>query len=142
MSVWRAASKLCAVRSRERASRCRLRAGRACAGGSAQPGQRARSAGSAAPGGTAIHQSAEASAHRSQKERWGLSVSRTAERQVRFVHFELVRQGPRLEPVLQTISDFLDDQKDMIEQVRPDLTRGLKKAGTGRNGPRPQQAFA
>ena len=35
-----------------------------------------------------------------------------------FADFELVRQGLCLEPVLQTISDFLDDQKDMIEQVR------------------------
>ena len=50
-------------------------------------------------------------------------MSRTAERQVSFADFELVRQGLCLEPVLQTISDFLDDQKDMIEQVRCDLTR-------------------
>jgi hypothetical protein len=42
------------------ASCFRLRAGSACAGSSAQPGQRARSAGSAAPSGTAIHQGAEA----------------------------------------------------------------------------------
>jgi transposase, IS5 family len=68
-------------------------------------------------------------------------VSRTAERQVSFADFELVRQGLRLEPVLQTISDFLDDQKDMIEQVRRDLTRGLKKAETGRNGLTPQQVL-
>ncbi|WP_308163808.1 ISNCY family transposase [Bradyrhizobium sp. SRL28] len=43
--------------------------------------------------------------------------------------------------MLQTISDFLDDQKDMIEQVRRDLTRGLKKAETGRNGLTPQQVL-
>ena len=66
-------------------------------------------------------------------------MSRTAERQVSFADFELVRQGLCLEPVLQTISDFLDDQKDMIEQVRCDLTRGLKKAETGRSGLTPQQ---
>ena len=47
-------------------------------------------------------------------------MSRTAERQVSFADFELVRQGLRLEPLLQAISDFLDDQKDMIEQVRSD----------------------
>jgi IS5 family transposase len=29
-----------------------------------------------------------------------------------------MRQGLHLEPLLQAISDFLDDQKDMIEQVR------------------------
>src|SRR6266581_8467224 len=50
-----------------------------------------------------------------------------------------MRQGLRLEPLLQAIYDFLDDQKDMIEQVRCDLTRGLKKAGTGRSGLTPQQ---
>ena|SRR5271167_916008 len=50
-----------------------------------------------------------------------------------------MRQGLRLEPLLQAISDFLDDQKDMIEQVRCDLTRGLKKSETGRSGLTPQQ---
>src|SRR5258708_28153453 len=50
-----------------------------------------------------------------------------------------MRQGQRLEPLLQAISDFLDDQKEMIEQVRCDLTRGLKKAETGRSGLTPQQ---
>src|ERR1700675_4401026 len=69
----------------------------------------------------------------------GGAVSRTAERQVSFADWELMRQGLRLEPLLQAISDFLDDQKDMIEQVRCDLTRGLKKAETGRSGLTPQQ---
>src|SRR5260370_15969272 len=50
-----------------------------------------------------------------------------------------MRQGLRLEPLLQAISDFLDDQKDMIKQVRCDLMRGLKKAETGRSGLTPQQ---
>jgi IS5 family transposase len=68
-------------------------------------------------------------------------VSRTAERQVSFADWELVRQGLRLEPLLQAISDFLDTQKDMIEQVRCDLTRGLKKAETGRSGLTPQQVL-
>jgi NAD(P)-dependent dehydrogenase (short-subunit alcohol dehydrogenase family) len=68
-------------------------------------------------------------------------VSRTAERQVSFADWELVRQGLCLEPLLQAISDFLDGQKDMIEQVRCDLTRGLKKAETGRNGLTPQQVL-
>ena len=66
-------------------------------------------------------------------------MSRTAERQVSFADWELVRQGLRLEPLLQAISDFLDTQKDMIEQVRCDLTRGLKKAETGRSGLTPPQ---
>jgi len=42
-------------------------------------------------------------------------VSRIAERQVSFADWELVRQGLCLEPLLQAISDFLDDQKDIIE---------------------------
>ena len=66
-------------------------------------------------------------------------MSRIAKRQVSFADWELVRQGLRLEPLLQAISDFLDDQKDIIEQVRCDLTRGLKKAETGRSGLTPQQ---
>ena len=43
--------------------------------------------------------------------------------------------------MLQAISDFLDDQKDIIEQVRCDLKRGLKKAETGRSGLPPQQVL-
>ena len=64
-----------------------------------------------------------------------------AERQVSFADWELMRQGLRLEPLLQAISDFLDDQQDMIEQVRYDLTRGLKNADTGRSGLTPQQVL-
>lgn len=68
-------------------------------------------------------------------------MCRTAERQVSFADWELVRQGLRLEPLLQGISEFLDNQKEMIEQVRCDLTRGLKKAATGRSGLTPQQVL-
>jgi transposase, IS5 family len=42
-------------------------------------------------------------------------VSRTADRQVSFADLEMMLQGQRLEPLLQAISDFLDDQKDVIE---------------------------
>ena len=66
-------------------------------------------------------------------------MSRAVERQVSFADWELMRQGLRLEPLLQAISDFLDDQQDMIEQVRCDLIRGLKNAETGRSGLTPQQ---
>jgi IS5 family transposase len=66
-------------------------------------------------------------------------VSRVVERQVSFADWELMRQGLRLEPLLQAISDFLDDQKDMIDQVRCDLIRDLKNAETGRSGMTPQQ---
>jgi IS5 family transposase len=43
-------------------------------------------------------------------------------------------QGVRLEPLLAAISNFLDDQKEMIERIRRDLVRGLKKPGSGRSG--------
>src|SRR6059058_296984 len=48
-------------------------------------------------------------------------------------------QGLRLEPLLGAISDFLDDQGDMVERVRRDLVRGLKKPGSGRSGLTPRQ---
>src|SRR5712675_1480590 len=52
-----------------------------------------------------------------------------------------MRQGLRLEPVLQAISDFLDVQQNVIERVRSDLVRGLKNAATGRSGVTPQQVL-
>src|ERR1700738_5459424 len=51
------------------------------------------------------------------------------------------RQGVRLEPQLGAISDFLDDQRDLIERVRRDLVRGLKKPGSGRSGLTPRQTL-
>ena len=61
------------------------------------------------------------------------------QQQVSFSDWELMRQGLRLDPLLQAISDFLGDQNDMINKVRCDLTRGLKNADTGRHGLTPQQ---
>src|SRR6266567_3411048 len=52
-----------------------------------------------------------------------------------------MRQGMRLEPHLQAISDFLDDHEEMIDQVRRDLERGLKNPETGRGGLTPQQVL-
>src|SRR5229473_413849 len=66
-------------------------------------------------------------------------VSRAVARQISFADWELMRQGMRVEPLLQAISDFLDDQQEMIERVRRDLVRGLKKPGSGRRGLTPQQ---
>jgi transposase, IS5 family len=69
-------------------------------------------------------------------------VSRATARQISFADWELMRQGGqgvRLEPLLEAISDFLDDQGDMIERVRCDLARGLKKPGSGRSGLTPRQ---
>ena len=43
-------------------------------------------------------------------------------------------QGVRLEPLLEAISAFLDDQRDVIECIRRDLVRGLKQPDSGRHG--------
>jgi IS5 family transposase len=68
-------------------------------------------------------------------------VPRTAKPQISFADWELLQQGILLEPLLQSISDFLDDHKEMIEAVQRDLQRGLKNPGTGRNGLAPQQVL-
>jgi transposase, IS5 family len=61
-------------------------------------------------------------------------VARATARQISFADIELMRQGVRLEPLLEAISKFLDGQHGMIERVRRDLVRGLKKPRKGRRG--------
>jgi transposase, IS5 family len=61
-------------------------------------------------------------------------VARAAARQISFADIELMRQGVHLEPLLEAISTFLDSQHGMIERVRCDLVRGLKKPRKGRRG--------
>jgi len=61
-------------------------------------------------------------------------VARATARQISFADVELMRQGVRLEPLLEAISKFLDSQHEMIERVRRDLVRGLKKPRNGRRG--------
>jgi IS5 family transposase len=51
-----------------------------------------------------------------------------------FADLELLRQGVRLEPLLQAICDFLDKQPALIERVRRDLVHGLKEPDKGRHG--------
>ena len=68
-------------------------------------------------------------------------MPRAAKPQISFAEWELLQQGILLEPVLQTISDFLDDHEEMIEAVQRDLERGLKNPATGRNGLTPQQVL-
>ena len=51
-----------------------------------------------------------------------------------FADLELLRQGVRLEPVLQAICDFLDRQPAPVERVRRDLVRGLRQPDHGRRG--------
>jgi hypothetical protein len=51
-----------------------------------------------------------------------------------FADLELLRQGVRLEPLLQGICGFLDRQPALVERVRRDLVRGLKQPDYGRRG--------
>src|SRR5580658_8097519 len=51
-----------------------------------------------------------------------------------FADLELLRQGVRLEPLLQAICDFLDKQAAPVERVRRDLIRGLNEPDKGRRG--------
>ena len=68
-------------------------------------------------------------------------MPRAAKPQISFADWELLQQGILLEPLLQSISDFLDDDGEMIEAVRRDLERGLKNPGTGRGGLTPPQVL-
>src|ERR1700751_1715009 len=51
-----------------------------------------------------------------------------------FADLDLLRQGGRLEPLLQAIGDFLDKQPALVERVRRDLVRGLRRPDHGRRG--------
>ena len=61
-------------------------------------------------------------------------MARPAARQMSFADLELLRQGVRLEPLLQGIGDFLDKQAAPVERVRRDLIRGLNDPDKGRRG--------
>src|SRR6266536_4806740 len=68
-------------------------------------------------------------------------MSRTLNPQLSFADLELSRLGVHLDPVLQGIDAFLNQHSALIEHVRLDLERGLKKPGTGRNGITPSQTL-
>jgi len=68
-------------------------------------------------------------------------VPRAGKPQISFADWELLQQGISLEPLLQSISDFLDDHEEMIEAVRRDLERDLKNPSTGRSGLTPSQVL-
>ncbi len=68
-------------------------------------------------------------------------MSRTLDPQLSFADLELSRLGVHLDPVLQRIDTFLEQHSVLIEHVRRDLERGLKKPGTGRNGITPSQTL-
>ena len=60
-------------------------------------------------------------------------MSRVGSPQVSFADWELMRQGLAMEPLLQAISDFLDEHAELVLKVRGDLRQGLKKPDTGRS---------
>ena len=68
-------------------------------------------------------------------------MTRIAEPQLGFADLELRYQGVHLDPLLQGIVAFLDDHPSLVEQVRQDLARGLKKPSTGRSGITPSQTL-
>jgi transposase, IS5 family len=61
-------------------------------------------------------------------------MTRSTISQTSFADLEFLGQGIRLEPMLQAISDFLDQHGHLVEKVRRDLERGLKNPKIGRNG--------
>jgi transposase, IS5 family len=61
-------------------------------------------------------------------------MSRAANLQRTFDDLALTQQGVVLEPLLQAISDFLDDHEGLITTIQGDLRRGLKNPDTGRKG--------
>ena len=68
-------------------------------------------------------------------------MSRAPAPQLTFADLEFIRLGVFLDPVLQQIDSFLNKNLALVEQVRLDLERGLKKPGTGRDGMTPSQTL-
>ncbi len=68
-------------------------------------------------------------------------MSRTPVPQRTFADVEFQRQGVQLEPTLQTIAAFLDQHATLVDGVRRDLLRGLKRPTSGRRGLTPAQTL-
>ncbi len=68
-------------------------------------------------------------------------MTRSTSSQFSFADLEFLDQGVRLEPILQAISDFIDQHGHLIDKVRRDLNRGLKNPQTGRSGLTAQQVL-
>lgn len=61
-------------------------------------------------------------------------MSRLPIPQLSFADLQLQSLGVHLDPILQGIDNFLDQHSALVELVRQDLERGLKKPNSGRNG--------
>jgi len=61
-------------------------------------------------------------------------MSRATDPQVSFADLAFIEQGIQLEPTLKAVAAFLDTHASLVDGVRRDLARGLKKPATGRQG--------
>ena len=61
-------------------------------------------------------------------------MTRATPPQWSFADLEFRAQNITLDPLLQQISNFIDQHQTLVEHVRQDLQRGLKNSATGRNG--------
>ena len=52
-------------------------------------------------------------------------MPRTEKSQISFADWELLQQGISLDPLLQGISEFLEDHEEMIDAVRRDLAEAI-----------------
>jgi IS5 family transposase len=68
-------------------------------------------------------------------------MSRAPAPQISFADLEFMNQRIDLEPPLRAIADFLDAHASLVDGVRRDLARGLKKPATGRQGVTAPQAL-
>ena len=68
-------------------------------------------------------------------------MSRLPIPQLSFADLQLQSQGVHLDPTLQRVADFLEEHTALIELVRKDLERGLKKPNAGRHGITPAQTL-
>ena len=68
-------------------------------------------------------------------------MSRLPAPQLSFADLQLQSQGVHLDPTLQRVADFLEEHTPLIELVRKDLERGLKKPHAGRHGITPAQTL-
>ena len=68
-------------------------------------------------------------------------MSRLLIPQLSFADLQLQNLGVHLDPTLQRIADFLKQHADLVELVRKDLERGLKKPDAGRHGITPEQTL-
>ncbi len=70
-----------------------------------------------------------------------LSAMRVDKPQISFADLEFMWQGVELDPLLQQISEFIDEHPELTDTIGCDLERGLKRPETGRNGLSPNQVL-